>query len=117
MSGSIQVTRGRVSDEGSETIPSRRPWPPDFQKATPAEMVGLLGHATFLYDDLTVAEQVRFSVRAGHTKIFLGASGAGKISTIAATTTRTGLKVRSALDERPYPAGDDAARDAVLDQA
>jgi ABC-type transport system involved in cytochrome c biogenesis ATPase subunit len=28
--------------------------------------VGLLGHATFLYDDLTVAEQVRFSVRAGH---------------------------------------------------
>jgi heme ABC exporter ATP-binding subunit CcmA len=28
--------------------------------------VGLLGHATFLYDDLTVTEQVRFSVRAGH---------------------------------------------------
>lgn len=30
--------------------------------------VGLLGHATFLYDDLTVAEQVAFATRAAHRR-------------------------------------------------
>ncbi len=40
----------------------------DLRKSRKAvrRRVGLLGHATFLYDDLTVAEQVGFSARAFH---------------------------------------------------
>jgi heme ABC exporter ATP-binding subunit CcmA len=48
--------------------------------------VGLLGHATFLYDDLTVADNVRFAVRA--------AGRAGDSAAVA------GALARLELDER-----------------
>ena len=46
--------------------------------------IGLLGHSTFLYDDLTVADNVRFAVRAA----------AGDPGRIAASLERLGLDGR-----------------------
>src|SRR5436190_21771630 len=46
--------------------------------------IGLLGHSTFLYDDLTVADNVRFAVRAA----------AGDPGRIAASLQRLGLDGR-----------------------
>ena len=49
--------------------------------------VVLFDKVNLAFDEKVILREVTFSVRAGHTKIFLGASGAGK-STIAAMRTR-----------------------------
>jgi len=46
--------------------------------AQPHAPVVLFDKVSLSFDDKVVLHEVTFSVRAGHTKIFLGASGAGK---------------------------------------
>ena len=46
--------------------------------------IGLLGHSTFLYEDLTVADNIRFAVRAS----------AGDVACVDASLTRLGLDGR-----------------------
>ncbi|HYB95332.1 MAG TPA: ATP-binding cassette domain-containing protein [Vicinamibacterales bacterium] len=46
--------------------------------AEPHAPVVLFDKVNLAFDDKTILRDVTFSVRAGHTKIFLGASGAGK---------------------------------------
>jgi heme ABC exporter ATP-binding subunit CcmA len=54
--GLLSVVDGEASVLGHDLRQDRR----SVRRA-----VGLLGHATFLYDDLTVADNVRFAVRSG----------------------------------------------------
>lgn len=56
--GLVPVTEGRAEVLGVDLVADRRPVRP---------LVGLLGHASGLYDDLTVAENVRFWTRAGRS--------------------------------------------------
>jgi heme ABC exporter ATP-binding subunit CcmA len=55
--GLLPVTDGEAEVLGHDLRADRRAVRP---------RVGLLGHATFLYDDLTVAEQAAFAARAAH---------------------------------------------------
>jgi heme ABC exporter ATP-binding subunit CcmA len=65
--------------------------------------VGLLGHAGFLYDDLTVEDNVRFAVRAGggdpaRVQPALDQLGlSGRLRTTAAGKLSTGQRRRTAL--------------------
>ena len=54
--------------------------------------VGMLGHATFLYDDLSVAENLRFAVKAAR----------GSLTTVGPTLERLGLTGR--LPDTPVAA-------------
>src|SRR5690349_17125975 len=56
--GLVPVVEGEAEVLGVDLRADRRPVRP---------LVGLLGHATGLYDDLTVAENVRFWSRAGRS--------------------------------------------------
>jgi heme ABC exporter ATP-binding subunit CcmA len=56
--GLVPVVAGDAEVLGVDLVADRRPVRP---------LVGLLGHATGLYDDLTVAENVRFWSRAGRS--------------------------------------------------
>jgi heme ABC exporter ATP-binding subunit CcmA len=53
--GLVPILSGDVTVLGCDVVAERRAL---------RRRVGLLGHATFLYDDLSVADNVRFSVRA-----------------------------------------------------
>jgi len=55
--GLVPVVSGEASVLGVDLVEDRRRVRP---------LVGLLGHASGLYDDLTVTENVRFWTRAGH---------------------------------------------------
>ena len=57
--GLVPVIEGQASVLGIDLVADRRPVRP---------LVGLLGHSTGLYDDLTVAENVRFWSRAGRSQ-------------------------------------------------
>jgi heme ABC exporter ATP-binding subunit CcmA len=57
--GLVPVVDGSAEVLGVDLTGDRRPVRP---------LVGLLGHATGLYDDLTVAENVRFWARAGRAR-------------------------------------------------
>ena len=57
--GLVPVVSGEASVLGVDLLVDRRPVRP---------LVGLLGHATGLYDDLTVADNVRFWSRAGRSR-------------------------------------------------
>jgi ABC-type multidrug transport system ATPase subunit len=65
--------------------------------------IGLLGHATSLYDDLTVEDNVRFAVRAaggdrsavGPALEYLGL--AGRLRTVAVSRLSAGQRRRTAL--------------------
>jgi heme ABC exporter ATP-binding subunit CcmA len=65
--------------------------------------VGLLGHAGFLYDDLTVADNVRFAVRAARTATdaiepALARLGLdGRLRNVAVTKLSAGQRRRAAL--------------------
>jgi phospholipid/cholesterol/gamma-HCH transport system ATP-binding protein len=50
--------------------------------AEPHAPVVLFDQVCLAFDDKVILKDVTFSVRAGHTKIFLGASGAGKSITL-----------------------------------
>src|SRR4051812_2858505 len=57
--GLVPVVEGAAEVLGVDLVADRRPVRP---------LVGLLGHATGLYDDLTVAENVQFGSRAGRSQ-------------------------------------------------
>jgi heme ABC exporter ATP-binding subunit CcmA len=73
--GLLGVTRGTVSVAGVDVVADRR---------GVRRHIGLLGHAAALYDDLTVAENIDFGVRAG----------GGDRSRIAAAADQCGLSGR-----------------------
>src|SRR3954447_16887620 len=58
--GLVPVVEGEAEVLGVDLVAERRRVRP---------LVGLLGHGGGLYDDLTVAENVRFWVRAGRSKV------------------------------------------------
>jgi phospholipid/cholesterol/gamma-HCH transport system ATP-binding protein len=62
MAETFQRSRGAVADQPSETD---------------VEMI-VFKHVSLAFDDTVVLRDVSFTLRRGHTKIILGASGAGK---------------------------------------
>jgi heme ABC exporter ATP-binding subunit CcmA len=58
--GLVEVTRGEAVVLGHDLRVERR---------EVRRHVGLLGHATYLYDELTVADNVRFAVRAARVSV------------------------------------------------
>ena len=123
--GLVPLASGRITVLGLD---------PTRNRTTVRRRVGLLGHASHLYDDLTVAENVRFAVRAagGATARIgpacerwgltgrLARTAAGKLS--AGQRRRVALAVLTArwpevwlLDE-PH-AGLDATARGLLDEA
>src|SRR2546421_1544747 len=62
------------SSVGLETSEERR-------NASDAPVV-VIEHVSLAFDDKVILKDVSFTVRAGHTKIILGASGAGKSITL-----------------------------------
>jgi heme ABC exporter ATP-binding subunit CcmA len=60
--------------------------------------VGFLSHAGFLYDDLTVAENIRFAVRAGSSK------GRSESSTQLVLETMTALGLHGRVGDLPVSA-------------
>ena len=75
--GLVAVTEGEAEVLGVDLVADRRPVRP---------LVGLLGHQTGLYDDLTVAENVRFWSRAGRSN----RTGSASRSAITPTAVRWG---------------------------
>ena len=75
--GLVPLTSGRATVLGFD---------PTRHKSQVRRRVGLLSHAAHLYDDLTLAENVRFSVRAA----------GGDVARIGAATERWGLVGRLA---------------------
>lgn len=77
LAGLLTVTGGEASVLGQDLRHDRR---------AVRRRVGLVGHASFLYDDLTTAENVRFAVRAA----------GGDADAVAPALTRLGLDGRLA---------------------
>jgi heme ABC exporter ATP-binding subunit CcmA len=92
--GLLAVTSGEAEVLGEDLLRDRR---------TLRRRVGLLGHATALYDDLTVEDNVRFAVRAagrdprcvGTALERLGLTG--RLRTTAAVRLSAGQRRRAAL--------------------
>ncbi len=123
MAGLIRLESGGISVLGLDPVAERR---------LLRRRIGLLGHASHLYDDLTVAENLRFAVRAAGGDVAripaacerwglvgrLGKTGTGKLS--AGQRRRVALAIHTArwpelwlLDE-PH-AGLDAEARVLLD--
>ena len=95
--GLLGVTSGEASVLGHDLTAGTGP------RRAIRRLVGLLGHDTFLYDDLTVRENVRFSVRAaGHSvraadaaldELGLG----GRLADLTAAKLSAGQRRRAAL--------------------
>ncbi len=120
--GLVKVSDGEANVLGVDLVADPRPVRP---------LVGLLGHATGLYDDLTVAENVRFWTRAG------GAAPAdadaamarlgldGRLASVPVARLSAGQRRRAALAvmvarrprlwllDEPHAALDQAGRDVV----
>lgn len=92
--GLLTVVSGRAEVLGCDLLADRR---------AVRRRVGLLGHATALYDDLTVEDNVRFAVRAGGgaptavepALVRLGL--AGRLRSVAAGRLSAGQRRRTAL--------------------
>ncbi len=63
-------------------MPLPVPLPVALPLASPDPIVAEFDHVSLSFDDTVVLKDVSFLVRAGHTKIILGASGAGKSMTL-----------------------------------
>ena len=61
--GLVRVSSGRVVVLGEDLVADR---------TAVRRRVGMLGHATFLYDDLTVAENIDFWARAAGATVEIG---------------------------------------------
>jgi heme ABC exporter ATP-binding subunit CcmA len=81
--GLVPVTSGTVRVLGEDLV--RRP-------TAVRRRVGLLGHATFLYDDLTVAENIAFWARAAGAST---ADGEAALDRLAVADRLRGLPVHS----------------------
>lgn len=120
--GLVPVVEGEARVLGVDLVADRRPVRP---------LVGLLGHATGLYDDLTVAENVRFWARAGRSRR-ADASAAmarlgldGRLASVPVARLSAGQRRRTALAvlvarrprlwllDEPHAALDQAGRDVV----
>jgi heme ABC exporter ATP-binding subunit CcmA len=92
--GLLPVVSGRAEVLGYDLLTDRR---------GVRRHIGLLGHATSLYDDLTVEDNVRFAVRAaggdrsavGPALEYLGL--AGRLRTVAVSRLSAGQRRRTAL--------------------
>lgn len=120
--GLVPVVEGEASVLGVDLVADRRPVRP---------LVGLLGHAGGLYDDLSVAENVRFWTRAGRahasdadaalTRLGLD----GRLADVPVAKLSAGQRRRTALAilvarrprlwllDEPHAALDQAGRDLV----
>lgn len=92
--GLLAVAAGEAEVLGEDLVEDRR---------GVRRRVGLLGHSTFLYDDLTVAENVRFSLRASGLPGKAAESAlarlalTGRLSGLAAGRLSAGQRRRAAL--------------------
>jgi heme ABC exporter ATP-binding subunit CcmA len=120
--GLVRVTEGEAEVLGVDLVADPRPVRP---------LVGLLGHATGLYDDLTVAENVRFWTRAGggaasDAEAAMGRLGLdGRLATVPVSRLSAGQRRRTALAvlvarrprlwllDEPHATLDQAGRDLV----
>lgn len=120
--GLVRVVEGEASVLGIDLVADPRPVRP---------LVGLLGHATGLYDDLTVAENVRFWTRAaGSSTADADAAMArlgldGRLASVPVARLSAGQRRRTALAvlvarrprlwllDEPHAALDQAGRDVV----
>jgi heme ABC exporter ATP-binding subunit CcmA len=120
--GLVPVTEGEASVLGVDLVADRRPVRPQ---------VGLLGHASGLYDDLTVAENVRFWSKAGRSHradadAALARLGLdGRLASVPVAKLSAGQRRRTALAilvarrprlwllDEPHAALDQAGRDLV----
>jgi heme ABC exporter ATP-binding subunit CcmA len=94
LAGLLPVTQGTATVLGVDLLTDRR---------AVRSKVGLLGHANGLYDDLTVAENVRFWARtAGATDAEIGEAMerlglAGRLASVAVHRLSAGQRRRTAL--------------------
>jgi heme ABC exporter ATP-binding subunit CcmA len=120
--GLVRVVEGEASVLGIDVVADPRPVRP---------LVGLLGHATGLYDDLSVAENVRFWTRAaGSSPSDADAAMArlgldGRLASVPVARLSAGQRRRTALAvlvarrprlwllDEPHAALDQAGRDLV----
>ena len=120
--GLVPVVEGEAEVLGVDLVADRRPVRP---------LVGLLGHASGLYDDLSVAENVRFWVRASGSRVAdadaalarLGLDG--RLADVAVARLSAGQRRRTSLAilvarrprlwllDEPHAALDQAGRDLV----
>ncbi|MCU1353891.1 MAG: ccmA [Acidimicrobiales bacterium] len=120
--GLVPVVSGTARVLGVDLVADNRPV---------RQRVGLLGHATGLYDDLTVADNVRFWARAGRTATAdadaamarLGLDG--RLADVAVSRLSAGQRRRTSLAvmlarrpelwllDEPHAALDQAGRDLV----
>lgn len=120
--GLVPVVSGEAEVLGVDLVADPRPVRP---------MVGLLGHASGLYDDLTVADNVRFWSRAGRSRredadAALARLGLdGRLATVPVARLSAGQRRRTALAimvarrprlwllDEPHAALDQEGRDLV----
>jgi heme ABC exporter ATP-binding subunit CcmA len=120
--GLVPVVEGEAEVLGVDLVVDRRPVRP---------LVGLLGHATGLYDDLTVADNVRFWSRAGRSHradadAALARLGLdGRLADVQVNMLSAGQRRRTALAilvarrprlwllDEPHAALDQAGRDLI----